>query len=72
MVRSALLLAFLPCSTRRANSLSRLNTSSRGLADDVIAAVIDELAILVEHGELVLVELHRDLLLGSLDSRGNE
>ena len=72
MMRSALLPAFLSCSTQRANSLSRLNTSSEGPGDDVVAAVIDESVILVEHGELVLVELHRDLLLGSFNSLGNE
>jgi len=38
------------------------------LADDVLASVVDEATVTVEHFQLVLVELYRDLLFRSLDA----
>jgi hypothetical protein len=41
------------------------------LVDDVLATVVDEATVTVEHFELVLVELYRDLLFRSLDASRN-
>ena len=43
-----------------------LENQIQGLVDDVVATVLDEPAILIEHGQTILVKLHCNLLFGSL------
>ncbi len=67
-MHSALLLEFRCRSPQRNEFLVSFEQQFESRTDNVITAAVDESAVAVGHGESVLIELDRDLPLGSLYS----